>query len=355
MQNTKNLLSINNTKERTIRTESQEEYEHYIAIDWSQTNMAIARMSKSSKGKIKITECPTSIKRLKEQLESLRGSKILTIEESSPAHWLYVELHDCVEKIIICDPYKNRLLGDGAKNDPIDAKKLCLLLKGGLLHGVFHTTENIYKLRKLVSSYEDIISQSVRLKNQRAGFLAQNGKSKKTKELPKETIEKLIQESQDKLINGYTEVKKKYLEEISTFCKRDKRLRFMKTIPGIGEILAVKILAMTVDPKRFKNTGKYLAYCGLVKHAKESGGRIYGRRNTRYSRVLKSAYKTAALAAIGGNNPVREYYEVLIKNGLAEYNARHTIARYIARLCFGIMKNPGKYEPYLWRKNRCEK
>ncbi len=354
MQITNNgFINLNLEKIELIKTGII--YDHFIAIDWSQKSMGIARISNKNPDKVKITIGPANLSGLKEHLNKIKGTKILTIEESTPAHWLYVELYDCIEKIIICDPYKNRLLGDGAKNDPIDAKKLCLLLKGGLLHEVFHTTENIYKLRKLVSSYEDIISQSVRLKNQRAGFLAQNGKSKKTKELPKETIEKLIQESQDKLINGYTEVKEKYLEEISIFCKRDKRLRFMKTIPGIGEILAVKILAMTVDPRRFKNGGKYLAYCGLVKHAKESGGRIYGRRNTRYNRVLKSAYKTAALAAIGGNNPVREYYEVLIKNGLAEYNARHTIARYIARLCFGIMKNPKKYEPYLWRKNRCEK
>lgn len=351
MQITKNGIIYHKVENiGSIPTESV--YDHYIAIDWSQKNMAIARISNKSPDKVKITMSPTSLSGLKEQLKTIKGNKILTIEECTPAHWLYVELHDCVEKIIICDPYKNRLLGDGAKNDPIDAKKLCLLLKGGLLKEVFHTTEDIYKLRKMVSSYEDIINQSVRLKNQRAGFLGQIGKSKKTKELPKDTIEKLIQESQDKLINEYSEVKKKYLDEISQFCKRDKRLRFMKTIPGIGEILAVKILAMTIDPKRFKTGGKYLAYCGLVKHAKESGGRIYGRRNTRYSRVLKSAYKTAALAAIGGNNPVREYYEVLTKNGLAEYNARHTIARYIARLCFGIMKNPGKYEPYLWRKNR---
>jgi transposase len=355
MQNTKNLVSINNIKERTVKTESHEEYDHYIAIDWSQTNMAIARMSKSSKGKIKITECPTSIKRLKEQLKTLRGSKILTIEESSPAQWLYVELHDCVDRIIICDPYVNKLLSDGAKNDPIDAKKLCLLLKGGLLRPVYHSTEELYSLRRLMSSYEDLIKQITRLKNQKAGFLLQKGKSKKTNEMKDDKISEFILIGHQGMIAESEKLKKEYQKEIIKRCRKDNRLKYMQSIPGVGIILASKILAITVDPGRFNRVGKYLAYSGLVKHLKVSGGRIYGKRNTRFNRILKSAFKTAAVIAIKGSNPIREYYEYLINNGLPDYNARHKVARYIARLCFGIMKNPGRYNPYLWRKNLANK
>lgn len=351
MQVTKNTISNDNKKERIVSIQRNEIYDHYIAVDWSQSNMAIARVSKSNAGKIKITESPASIKGLKEHLKQLQGRKIVTIEESSPAHWLYLELHDCVDKILICDPYVNKLLTDGAKNDPIDARKLCELLKGGLLRPVYHTMEEIYSLRKLMSGYEDLVNHIVRLKNQRAGFLSQAGKSKKTTEIAGDKMGEFIFQSHERLIAECESVKKEYLKEISGRCKKDKRLKYMMTIPGIGEVLGAKILAITVDAKRFRRAGKYLAYSGLVKHLKVSGGRTYGKRNSRFSRILKASFKTAASAAIGGNNPIDEYYQHLINKGLPDYNARHTVARYIARLCFGIMKNPGRYNPYLWRKH----
>ena len=90
----------------------------------------------------------------------------------------------------------------------------------------------------------------------------------------------------------------------------------------------------------------YLSYCGLVKHEKFSGGRSYGRRSPRYSRVLKSVYKTAAVAVLRGDNPVREYYDHLLGQGVAEHNARHAVARYIARVSYGMLKNCTRYEPY---------
>ena len=97
-------------------------YEHYIAIDWAQENMAVARMT-DKLDKIKTFEGPSDVKGLRGYLQSLRGTKIMTIEESTASQWLYTELRDEVDKLLICDPYRNRLLSEGAKNDRIDAEK----------------------------------------------------------------------------------------------------------------------------------------------------------------------------------------------------------------------------------------
>ena len=67
----------------------------------------------------------------------MKGSICLTIEETTTSQWLYTELKDCVEKLVICDPYRNRLLSEGAKTDKIDAEKLVKLLKADLLKEVF--------------------------------------------------------------------------------------------------------------------------------------------------------------------------------------------------------------------------
>ena len=109
---------------------------------------------------------------------------------------------------------------------------------------------------------------------------------------------------------------------------------------------------MVIDASRFESKYKFYAYCGLVKYSKDSGGRNYGKRNTRHSRVLKRCYKIAANAAIGGNNDIREYYEYLLQNNYSYEDARNQIARYIAKVSYAIMKYKTDYRPYQWRESK---
>ena len=158
-------------------------------------------------------------------------------------------------------------------------------------------------------------------------------------------IEDVLQEN----IDLYQRSKEQYEKRFAEVVRHNKLVRNQKEIPGIGVIGAVKIMACVVDGRRFPDAGKYFSYCGLVNHEKLSGGRSYGRRKPRYSRILKSVYKTAALAVLKTNNPMREYYDHLRALGVAEHNARHAVARYIARISYGMLKNGTRYEPYRWK------
>ena len=97
-------------------------YDHYIAVDWAQSNMAIARMTKEAAA-IKVINVPSSVKELQIYLGRLKGKKVLTFEETSTSQWLYVELKDYANEIVVCDPYRNHLLSDGPKTDELDAAK----------------------------------------------------------------------------------------------------------------------------------------------------------------------------------------------------------------------------------------
>ena len=149
-------------------------FDHYIAVDWSMTTMAIARMTGVAE-RLTVNEHPTSVEDFKVYLKSLKGSKILTFEESNNSQWLYVEVRDHVDQLLVCDPHRNRLLSDGPKNDKIDAEKLVRLLKGNLLKEVFHTTDQVIYLRKLVSHYQDVIRMGVMIKNQRSAMFRSYG------------------------------------------------------------------------------------------------------------------------------------------------------------------------------------
>ena len=144
-----------------------------------------------------------------------------------------------------------------------------------------------------------------------------------------------------------------YEEEFNRISKKNKVLRNLKSIPGLGPISSVTILSIVIDGKRFKSSNHYLSYCGLVKHDKLSGGRSYGKRLPRYSRRLKGVYKSAAVRVASTENPLREYYEYLLnEKKLPEYNAKNALARYIAKISLGIIKSGEKYKPYKWRDNK---
>lgn len=338
------------------------EYDHYIAIDWSQVNIALARSTKKNSTQKVIEWDESDIKIVKEYFQRLKGSIILTIEETTTSHWLYVELIDYVDRIIICDPYHNGLLNDGPKTDKIDAKKLCRLLRAGLLKEVYHTCDNDYQLRQLVSTYDDLIKAGVRVQNQRSAVYRslgqnynKNNLSEMKEKISNKVFAKFVSDWQDQTIDQYFEDKETFAKLISQVVRGKKKIKNLKGIPGIGDIFALKIYAVVIQPERFKDKGHYWSYSGLVWHDKLSGKRNYGKRKPRYNRQLKSVYKTAARISItNGNNPVFEYYETLIEKGLTHKQATLMAARYIAKVSWGMLKSGQKYDPYKWRKNELD-
>lgn len=318
-----------------------ESYDHFLALDWSMKIMAVARVTRQRK-QPQILEQPSDLKKLKRYLDSLKGRKVLAIEETTTAHWLYLELIDHVDHLIVCDPYRNRLLSDGPKTDKIDAGKLCMLLRAGLLKEVYHSSSDLYDLRRLVSAYGDLVQAGVRTLNQMIAL--EQGHRDTGKQAP------FILEHLNKSIDLYRSTKKEYEQKFQEISLHNRLVKNLVEVTGIGAIGAVKIVATVVDAHRFPRTGNYHSYCGLVEHQKISGGRSYGRRHPRFNHTLKAVYKLAAMAAISGTeNPIREYYDFLLAKGVAEHNARHAVARYLARITYGMLKNGTPYQPYRWR------
>lgn len=343
---------MNVKKNQTIGNDHIEMYNHYIAIDWSIEGASIARMRANSIEPMVTNNVSPTIKAIKEYIKDLQGRKILTIEETTGSQWLYVELKDTVDKIIICNPSRNRLLEEGAKTDKIDAGKLCRLLRSGLLKEVFHTdNENNYRIRKLVSAYDDLIIASVRVKNQISAVYRSIGlKAKKNQYDKTDKTINFILEHETLLIEKFDEEQEKFEKLFKEIINKNQIIKNIERISGFGDILAVKAYASIIDVSRFKNKYRLWCYCGLAKNKRESGKSSYNRKPKHYSRRLKCVFRMATQAALRGNNDVREYYEHLLKEGYTEKDAYNTITRYLATSVYAVMKNKTKYEPYKWRK-----
>lgn len=316
-------------REPIVKPSLEESFDCYVGLDWSERTMAVAIMG-PDEAIPRVREERADVVRLQRLLEELPGRVILTFEESTAAHWLYGKLMPFVDRLIVCNPSYNRMLCRGPKNDTIDAAKLCVLLRHGSLQEVYHSTSRLYELRLLVSSYDDTV---------RAGVVAQNQlKARQRGRLTTGRSGSMVAEQLEHRIELYHQEKRQYEDAFARWVKRTPVLRQLKTLPGIGFRGAVKILGHVIDARRFPDRGHYWSYCGLVWHQKMSGGRRYGRRRPHYNHVLKAVYKTAALAAIKGSNPIAEYYQKLLAAGRPQHNARHQVARYLARVSYGILK-----------------
>lgn len=326
-------------------------YDHYIAIDWSIKNMAVARMTKKS-NKIHVIDVPSDVAELQYYLKNLKGTKILTIEETTPSQWLYTELRDFVDKLLVCDPYRNRLLSDGPKTDKIDASKLVQLLRADMLKEVYHSNHDFLYLRRIVSGYEDLIKSCVRLKNQRAALLRTTGYKKRDNDIELLPGDQFILDNIDRQIHLCEQQRKIYKEEFLKIADKHKEIRHQQSIPGIGLVNAVKIVARIVSPFRFPDKGHFLSYAGLIKLDKISGGRSYGKRKPRFCRLMKAVYKGAVIAAIGNDNPINDYYRYLIEQkNYVEHIARHKACRRLAVLSFGVFKSGKPFKGDLIRQS----
>jgi phage tail sheath protein FI len=72
--------------------------------------------------------------------------------------------------------------------------------------------------------------------------------------------------------------------------------------------------------------------------------------------MMKSIFKTGALATIDGNNQFGVQYKYLMDHKeCSEREARSAIARQIATVTYGVMKSNKRYDPLMNTKSRREK
>ena len=113
----------------------------------------------------------------------------------------------------------------------------------------------------------------------------------------------------------------------------------LKTVPGVGDILAETILLETGDIDRFKGPGNFSSYCRCVDSRRESNGKKKGENNRKNgNRYLAWAFIEAANFAIRYNEKAHRFYQRK-KQSSHLMVARKALAHKLARACYWIMKN----------------
>jgi len=333
-------------------------------VDCKYTELAVER-----RGKLERYSVPTAIPPLREVLASIPGRKEMVIEEGTLAHWLYRNLKDSVDRLVVCDPRRNAFIAkDGDKDDSIDAAKLAELLRGGFLREVYHSDDDgRVLLKQWVALYHDRVREAVRQINKIRACCRSYGMrpprgALRDPDVRQEWLASLadspLAAQASMLWLGLDATLEQVGQCRGHVTRRGRKYPIVKLwqeVPGVGPIRAVTMLAYLDTPWRFQDKNKLWKYCGVGLQRSTSGKDRYGRPNVgllhlpwAVNRHLKNPVIGATISAIQqGTNVFARYYERVVHNGLAPSNARHTVARRLLTVMWGMWKTNRPFDPTL--------
>jgi transposase len=114
---------------------------------------------------------------------------------------------------------------------------------------------------------------------------------------------------------------------------------FLKTVPGIGQVLALTIMLETGEIQRFPTVGDYASYCRCVGSQKLSNGKKKGKGNTKNgNKYLAWAFVEAANFAVRYSSRIKSFYQrkKAKSHGVLAIKA---VAHKLCRACYYIVKD----------------
>ena len=254
--------------------------------------------------------------------------------------------------------YMKAIHGGKAKNDKIDAHKIAVLLRGGMLPQAY-----VYPAE--MRATRDLLRRRMYLTRKRAELLAHIQNTNSQYNLP-EIGKKLaykanrdgvaerfpdpaVQKSMavDLALLGYYEplLRDLALHIVKAAKQHDAHtLYLLQTVPGIGNILSLVLLYETHDIQRFPRVQDFVSYCRLVKCARESAGKRSGTAGAKIgNRYLKWAFSDAAVLFLR-DNPAGQQYLTRLEKKHGQGKALTLLAQKLGRAVYYMLKYPKAFD-----------
>jgi transposase len=339
--------------------------EHHIAMDTHcHTTEVCVKTRANTPGRT--WRVSTTIPALREAIASVRRPRYLAFEEGPLASWLYRNLRQDVDRLVVCDPRKNAWVAKGGdKDDPIDAGKLADLFAGGFLRPVHHPAElGREAFKQLVGLYHERVGHRVAEANKVIGRLRRWGIVVREAAFDQGSarpalLERLppaaeqapsVRLSLELLFDGYDQAvtqEQKLRRQLVTEAKGHEAVVRFTALPGVAWVRAATFFAYIDTPWRFATKQALWKYMGIGLVRKTSGdGPVYLGVDPAANRTLKSTILGAAESAMmRKENPFARQHERWTAAGLSPRNAKRNVARAMAAVMWGMWKSGGVYDP----------
>ena len=324
----------------------------YGAIDLHSTNSVLVVIDEEEKivyQKRLPNELAVILKELSQYREQVKG---IVVESTYNWYWLVDGL--------MAEGYKVHLANTAAiqqyeglkyTDDHSDARWLAQLLRLGVLPEGYIYPRAERPVRDLLRKRSQLVrqrtTQVLSIQNLLTRNTGSSMKANQIKALDVQQLDELLPNGDLALavkanlaVMTSADEQTKLLEQrVLELVKLRPQFRFLKTVPGIGPILALTIMLETGEIGRFASVGNYASYCRCVGSQKISNGKKKGKGNTKNgNKYLAWAYVEAAHFAIRFNSKIKSFYQRK-KAKTKAVVAIKAVAHKLCRACYYIVKD----------------
>jgi transposase len=322
--------------------------QHIIGADLSKGSIDL--FSHSFQAHLKIANTVSGFRQMIKWLrdQKINSFQVMIVMEHTGLYSYYMEIFLHEHKIsftkVSALAIKRSLGLVRGKNDKIDAQRIARygFEKKDVLVAVRKPSKVIERLKMLHSTRN-------RLVRHRASLICA---IKEYKNILKQSDP--IIKSQLSLVKNFNEQIKKIEVQITELIAKEQlvnqNFQLLKTIKGVGKVVATAAIIKTGNFTQFSNARKFACYCGTAPFEHSSGKSI--RRKTRISHLADKEMKTlldqSAKSAIQYDKELKRFYHRRIAIGKSKRSTINIVRNKILYRMFAVIKRQTPFiENYL--------
>ncbi len=329
----------------------------YCGIDFHKNTSSICYVNEDGSGKRHLNVRTHNLRTL------LRNEKLekIGIESSGGTNHVVDQLkadgHDV--RIINSNMFKAIGMG-GKKTDRRDAETIADALRANFIPEVYHKSLRAREIKSLLVSRELCVNNRVATVNHIRGTLREYGVTmpqgfEQFLQLAPASIELLKNEFIAATLRSLFETvqsllaKEKEIESrLAEFTKEDKRLGKLRSIPGVGNLGSLGVIAVIDDVGRFSSSKQMASYLGLVPKEHSSGGtRMMGSITRSGSEILRRylihGARSILMHAKENDPDPNKRWALRLKEKAGMNKATVALAHRLARLVWCILHEDREY------------
>ena len=346
---------------------SLRDYEVFAGLDVDKKSVSVTFTD--HQGLLKSMRMPYSVESLVNHVRKHYGEKKVAFayEAGPTGYGLYDGLKAQQYPCMIVSPSMiPKAPGQRVKTNGLDSRGLSENLRGGQLKSIHVSTTLYRELRHLTQWRDVVVSEMVAMKQRIKSLLLMEGLEfppapagsqwsfrvkDKLRKLPCSSV---VRFKLNELLDNLEFNEKQVLNstrEIRRFCQDDPELSqcigYLKTLPGIGWIVASQMMARIGDWRQIKNIRQLPAFLGLVPTENSTGERTERGSITHSGDPrLRSKLIQASWSAIRQDGELREFFRTVARKHPRHLGSRVAIVAVAHKLCVRASVVLMKQRPY---------
>lgn len=334
----------------------------YCGIDFHKNTSTLCALYQDGREVERLTTVQTKL--LVRYLAN-RKDWVIGIEVTGGANDMAEKLKACGHAVVLINSNQFRGIGiGGKKTDSRDAVALANALRLGFVPEVHQRTRRSREIKSLLTSREHIVRARVDAINHIRGTLREYGITinvgaenfyaqafSKINELQNEFIKTSLLFIFER-VRSLKQEEERLEQDLFCFTQDDETITRLQTIPGVGPMTALMMVAVVDDVTRFKNSKLFASYLGLVPSVSASANvRIMGSITRSGCEMLRRylIHGARAWMRYSPKEDVNRIWAERVKERRGVNKATVALAHRMARICFAVLRNETVYKPRMKR------